>query len=101
MFQNKSSSYIPSAAGAKARRPDSESQCLRRRSSIFSPDKTLKDDDEELDDDDDDAPACSRIKPPDSTPAGEKKDGVANDDGDGLVCELRRTSSAPIGRPKR
>ncbi|ROW09706.1 hypothetical protein VMCG_02455 [Cytospora schulzeri] len=86
-YNNNSSS---SPCVAKIRRPDSESQCPRP-SIIFSPDSGMQDDG-----DFDDVPTWSRIKPPDPTPAGESQDGT----GGVMAKNIRRTSSAPIGRTK-
>ena len=89
--RNSSSGSSSSPRGTKVRRPDSESHCFRG-TSLLLPDAMLQDDD-----DLGNVPVGSRIKPPDPTPAGEWEDGTSGVS----TQELRRASSAPLGRTKR
>ncbi|KUI56875.1 hypothetical protein VP1G_04155 [Cytospora mali] len=88
---NQHGSNSSSPCGTKVRRPDSESNGPRPIN-IFLPYQGLRGID-----DSDDALVGSKIRPPDSTPAGEREDGT----GGAPVQDLKRTSSAPLGRSKR
>ncbi|KUI69017.1 hypothetical protein VM1G_04485 [Cytospora mali] len=88
---NQHGSNSSSPCGTKVRRPDSESNGPRPIN-IFSPYQRLRGIE-----DSDDALEESKIRPPDPTPAGELEDST----GSAQVQDLRRTSSAPLGRSKR